>query len=149
MPSQLNINLGSDRFSMFNKKRDIPEVNGLKVLRRQQSKNGTSSAYVFVNERGQPFGRMGIGRMIERAGEAAGLPFPVHVHMCSDTRPDTHWRDAEWTPGGFSITSGMPRSPTRCVILRCRRSRSRTYGVNRPAPHLHEAGQEIARHDLG
>ena len=22
---------------------------------------------------------MGIGRMIERAGEAAGLPFPVHV----------------------------------------------------------------------
>jgi hypothetical protein len=28
---------------------------------------------------GQPFGRIGIGRMIERAGEAAGLPFPVHV----------------------------------------------------------------------
>ena len=24
---------------------------------------------------------MGIGRMIERAGEAAKLPFPVHVHM--------------------------------------------------------------------
>ena len=36
---------------------------------------------MFVNERGQPFGRMGIGRMIERAGEAAKLPFPVHVHM--------------------------------------------------------------------
>ena len=30
---------------------------------------------MFINERGQPFGRMGIGRMIERAGEAAGLPF--------------------------------------------------------------------------
>ena len=26
-------------------------------------------------------GRMGIARLIERAGEAAGLPFPVHVHM--------------------------------------------------------------------
>ena len=39
------------------------------------------SGYVFVNERGHPFGRMGIGHMIERAGEAAGLPFPVHVHM--------------------------------------------------------------------
>ena len=25
--------------------------------------------------------RMGIARLIERAGEAAGLPFPVHVHM--------------------------------------------------------------------
>jgi len=37
-------------------------------------------AYVFINERGQPFGRMGIGRMIERAGEAARLPFPVHEH---------------------------------------------------------------------
>jgi type 1 fimbriae regulatory protein FimB/type 1 fimbriae regulatory protein FimE len=37
--------------------------------------------YVFVNERGQPFGRMGIARMIERAGEAAGLPFPIHAHM--------------------------------------------------------------------
>ena len=42
---------------------------------------GPRSGYVFVNERGHPFGRMGIGRMIERAGEAAGLPFPVHVHM--------------------------------------------------------------------
>ena len=35
----------------------------------------------LVNERGHPFGRMGIGRMIERAGETAKLPFPVHVHM--------------------------------------------------------------------
>jgi site-specific recombinase XerD len=57
------------------------EVNGLKLLHRQQEADGIKAAYVFINERGQPFGRMGIGRMIERAGEAAGLPFPVHVHM--------------------------------------------------------------------
>ena len=57
------------------------EVNGLKLLQRQQQADGIKAAYVFINERGQPFGRMGIGRMIERAGEAAGLPFPVHVHM--------------------------------------------------------------------
>jgi site-specific recombinase XerD len=57
------------------------ELNGLKLLHRQQQANGTKAAYVFINERSQPFGRMGIGRMIERAGEAAGLPFPVHVHM--------------------------------------------------------------------
>ena len=50
-------------------------------LQRQQEADGIASAYVFVNERGQPFGRMGIGRMVERAGEAAGLPFPIHVHM--------------------------------------------------------------------
>jgi type 1 fimbriae regulatory protein FimB/type 1 fimbriae regulatory protein FimE len=57
------------------------EVNGLTLLHRQQQSNGIKAAYVFINERGQPFGRMGIGRMIERAGETAGLPFPVHVHM--------------------------------------------------------------------
>jgi site-specific recombinase XerD len=54
------------------------ELAGLKRLQREQE---PKAAYVFVNERGQPFGRMGIARLIERAGEAAGLPFPVHVHM--------------------------------------------------------------------
>ena len=36
--------------------------------------------YVFLNERGQPFCRMGIGRMIERAGEAAKMPSRVTLH---------------------------------------------------------------------
>jgi type 1 fimbriae regulatory protein FimB len=54
------------------------ELAGLKRLQREQE---PKAAYVFVNERGQPFGRMGIARMIERAGEAANLSFPVHVHM--------------------------------------------------------------------
>jgi type 1 fimbriae regulatory protein FimB/type 1 fimbriae regulatory protein FimE len=54
------------------------ELAGLKRLAREQERK---SAYVFVNERGQPFGRMGIARMIERAGETAKLPFPIHVHM--------------------------------------------------------------------
>ena len=54
------------------------ELAGLKRLQREQK---PKAAYVFVNERGQPFGRMGIARMIERAGEVAKLPFPVHVHM--------------------------------------------------------------------
>jgi site-specific recombinase XerD len=57
------------------------EVNGLRLLQRQQAADGIKQTYIFVNERGTPFGRAGIGRMIERAGEAAGLPFPVHVHM--------------------------------------------------------------------
>jgi site-specific recombinase XerD len=50
------------------------ELAGLRRLPRQ-------GAYVFVNERGDPFKREGIARMIQRAGEAAALPFPVHVHM--------------------------------------------------------------------
>jgi type 1 fimbriae regulatory protein FimB/type 1 fimbriae regulatory protein FimE len=54
------------------------ELAGLKRLQREQE---PKSAYCFTNERGSPFGRMGIARMIERAGEAAKLPFPVHVHM--------------------------------------------------------------------
>ena len=56
-------------------------MNGPKLLQRQQWADRMKGAYVFINERGQPFGRMGIGRMVERAGEAARLPFPVHVHM--------------------------------------------------------------------
>ena len=57
------------------------EVNGLRLLQRQQEADGIKSAYVFVNERGTPFGREGFGRMIERAGRSAKLPFPIHVHM--------------------------------------------------------------------
>jgi site-specific recombinase XerD len=34
-----------------------------------------------MSRRSRDVGRMGIGRMIERAGEAAKLPFPAHVHM--------------------------------------------------------------------
>ena len=30
-------------------------MNGLKLLQRQQQANGTEGAYVFINERGQPF----------------------------------------------------------------------------------------------
>ena len=59
-------------------------------LRRE----GAKSAYVFVNERGQPFGRMGIGRMIERAGEAAELPFQIHVHKSRH---------------GYAATATLPR----------------------------------------
>jgi type 1 fimbriae regulatory protein FimB/type 1 fimbriae regulatory protein FimE len=57
------------------------EVAGLKVLQRLYAARGGVFAYVFVNERGQPFNRMGIARMVERAGRAAKLPFCVHVHM--------------------------------------------------------------------
>jgi site-specific recombinase XerD len=57
------------------------ELKALGELWRANAKKGIKSDYVFLNERGQPFGRMGIGRMIERAGEAAELSFPVHVHM--------------------------------------------------------------------
>jgi site-specific recombinase XerD len=57
------------------------ELAGLKALQRSYAKQRIKSPWVFVNERCAPFGRMGIARMIERAGEAAKLPFAIHVHM--------------------------------------------------------------------
>ena len=50
------------------------ELAGLRRLPRR-------SAYVLVNELGDPFKREGIARMIQRAGLAASIPFPIHVHM--------------------------------------------------------------------
>jgi integrase len=46
------------------------EMNGLKLHRQQQS-DGIKAAHVFINERGQPFGRMGNARMIDWADEGA------------------------------------------------------------------------------
>ena len=102
------------------------ELTGLKRLQREQEPN---SAYVFVNERGQPFGRFGIGRMIERAGEAAGLPFPVHVHML---RHATGYALAArgMDTRRLQISSGTPASPTQCAIRPCRRSPLRTCGAS-------------------
>ena len=54
------------------------EFTGLGRLQREQILNRPMCSPA---KRGQPFGRMGIARIIERAGEAANLPFPVHVHM--------------------------------------------------------------------
>jgi type 1 fimbriae regulatory protein FimB len=50
------------------------ELWGLRRLPKQ-------SAYVFVNERGDPFKRERIATMIQRAGAATNIPFAVHVHM--------------------------------------------------------------------
>jgi integrase len=39
------------------------------------------SPYVFVTEAGTPVTTAWFLRMVQRAGKAAGLPFPVHPHM--------------------------------------------------------------------
>jgi len=53
----------------------------LRALRRLQREQEPKSAYVLTSERGAPFSTAGFLRMVQRAGEAAGLGFPVHPHM--------------------------------------------------------------------
>jgi type 1 fimbriae regulatory protein FimB/type 1 fimbriae regulatory protein FimE len=53
----------------------------LRALRRLQREQEPKSPYVFTSERGAPFTRSGFAKLIERAGEAAKLPFPAHAHM--------------------------------------------------------------------
>jgi type 1 fimbriae regulatory protein FimB/type 1 fimbriae regulatory protein FimE len=52
----------------------------LRALRQVQRKY-PDSPYVFVSERGGTLTDSGVRKMIARAGELAGLPFPVHPHM--------------------------------------------------------------------
>jgi type 1 fimbriae regulatory protein FimB len=78
------------------------EVNGLKLLRREQQANGIKGAYVFINERGQPFGRMGIGRMIERKDEEDCARTCGHGHAGGKgerevQRPSKRRRASNWS----------------------------------------------------
>lgn len=52
----------------------------LRALRRLQ-RESTTSPFIFVSERGAPFGRAGFARMIERAAAGAGLEIKAHAHM--------------------------------------------------------------------
>jgi integrase len=53
----------------------------LRALRRLQREQNPASPFVFTSERGAPFGATGFARLLERAGEAAGLGFKTHPHM--------------------------------------------------------------------
>ena len=52
------------------------ELRALRVLKRE-----AISPFVFVSERGAPFSTSGLAKLIQRAGIAARMPFPVHPHM--------------------------------------------------------------------
>ena len=110
------------------------EHKALGDLRRAYAAKGIKSDYVFVNERGEPFGRMGIARKIEHAGEAAGLPFPIHVHMLRHstgyasaakgmgTRRREHFLFMPASPDRPS-TATSPTVSRTCGAARARRNR--------------------------
>ena len=53
-----------------------PEIRALRRLQREYE-----SSYVFVTERRGPLTTSTVRKIIARAGELAGLGFPVHPHM--------------------------------------------------------------------
>jgi integrase len=53
------------------------ELRALRALRRTAG----NARYVFQTERGGPFSRAGLNKLIERLGRAAKLPFAIHPHM--------------------------------------------------------------------
>src|SRR5262249_22195508 len=53
------------------------ELRALRKLRRHYPRD----AYLFVSERGGPISPVGFHRLIQRLGEVAKMPFPIHPHM--------------------------------------------------------------------
>jgi type 1 fimbriae regulatory protein FimE len=54
-----------------------PELRALRQLRRHYR----DTPYLFVSERGGPLTARAVRHIVLRAGEAAGLTFPIHPHM--------------------------------------------------------------------
>ena len=50
-------------------------------LRALRPLNAAAGRYVFANERGGPLTPSGVRKIVARASQLAGLPFPVHPHM--------------------------------------------------------------------
>ena len=53
------------------------ELRALRKLQREYQ----SKQYTFISERGSPLTAGTVRKIVRRAGELAGLPFPVHPHM--------------------------------------------------------------------
>jgi hypothetical protein len=54
--------------------------------------------------------------LISRLGERAGMPFPIHPHMCSDTRAALPWRTPATIHGPSKRGSAIAISSTQSVI---------------------------------
>jgi hypothetical protein len=121
------------------------EMRALRKLRRDYPKE----AYVFVSERGGPISPIGFHRLVQRIGEAANMPFPIHPHMlrhaCGLSLPTT-----ATTRGPSSTTSGTRTSSTRSGTPKWRPTASRTFGeADLSLGHLGAAasGRRQARDD--
>jgi integrase len=79
------IELSEGRLHVHRVKNGIPsvhpirgdEMRALRKLRRDYPRD----AHVFVSERGGPISPIGFHRLVQRLGEVAKMPFPIHPHM--------------------------------------------------------------------
>jgi len=67
-------------------KNGTPGIHGLqgdelRLIRQLIRENGEHSRFLFLSERKAPLSVDGAQKLIERLGEAAKLPFPIHAHM--------------------------------------------------------------------
>jgi len=81
--SQIELNTG--RIHVRRSKRGTPSVHPLqgdelRALRRLQREQ-PPGPHVFVSERGAPMAPKSFHALIQRLGERAGMPFPIHPHM--------------------------------------------------------------------
>jgi len=53
------------------------EIRALRKLKRDYP----DTQYIFITERKSPITTSTVRKMVKRAGEKAGLPFPIHPHM--------------------------------------------------------------------
>jgi integrase len=80
------IDFGNATLAVRRAKKGTPSTHpirgdALRALRRLQREQEPKSPFVFTSERGAPFTTAGFARLVERAGEAAGLGFKAHPHM--------------------------------------------------------------------
>jgi type 1 fimbriae regulatory protein FimB/type 1 fimbriae regulatory protein FimE len=79
------IDLSAGLIHIARKKNGVPSTHPLKgdEIRalRQLRRDWPDGRFVFVTERGTPFTRSGLSKMVEAAGKEAKFEFPMHFHM--------------------------------------------------------------------
>src|SRR5262249_28834045 len=125
------IELSEGRLHVHRVKNGIPsvqpirgdEMRALRKLRRDYP----TDAHVFVSERGGPISPIGFHRLIQRLGEAAKMPFPIHPHMLAMPVGSSS-RTMATTRGPCSTTLGTRTSSTPSEIPKWRQTDSRIFG---------------------
>jgi integrase len=148
------IELSEGRLHVHRVKNGIPsvhpirgdEMRALRKLRRDYP----TCAHVFVSERGGPISPIGFHRLIQRLGEAAKVPFPIHPHMLRHACGFKLANDGHDTRA-LQHYLGTRTSSTRSDTPKWRPTGSRTFGEADLRPwHLGAAasGRRQARDDF-